>query len=151
MRAVVEAIFVASEGGADMCRVDEAEALAGLGLRGDRYCEKRGYWSGVDECQLTLVRAEDLDEIHAVTGIRVHRGEHRRNVVVRGANFDSLLGGCFSLGGALLEYDRPRPPCAYIEALTEPGMTRALVGRGGICVRVVGSGVIRVGDSLERH
>jgi MOSC domain-containing protein YiiM len=50
----------------------------------------------------------------------------------------------------VLQYDRPRPPCQYIQSITQPGMTRALAARrGGICVSVVESGVIRVGDTLE--
>ena len=65
-----------------------------------------------------------------------------------GIQLDSLLGKRFQVGTAILEYDRPRPPCGYIEKLTEPGMTRALVGRGGICARVVGSGVIRASDPI---
>src|SRR5437879_5219469 len=45
---------------------------------------------------------------------------------------------------------RARPPCRYIESITEPGMTRALAARrGGICVRVVESGTITAGDTIE--
>ncbi len=39
--------------------------------------------------------------------------------------------------------------CRYIERLTQPGMTRALKGRGGICARVIGNGTVRVGDEIE--
>ncbi len=47
-----------------------------------------------------------------------------------------------------LEGDRPRPPCKHIQDLTEPGMTRALRGRGGICARVVEDGRIRARDEI---
>ena len=61
----------------------------------------------------------------------------------------ALAGATFTVGEASFSYDRPRPPCRYIESITQPGMTRALAARrGGICVRVVGSGVLRVGDEL---
>ncbi|MGH9034504.1 MAG: MOSC domain-containing protein, partial [Acidimicrobiia bacterium] len=61
-----------------------------------------------------------------------------------------LAGWSFRIGEAVLRYDRPRPPCRYIEGLTEPGMTRALAARrGGICAQVVESGLIRVGDTIE--
>jgi hypothetical protein len=33
--------------------------------------------------------------------------------------------------------------------LTEPGMTQALKGRGGICGRVIENGEVRVGDEIE--
>jgi MOSC domain-containing protein YiiM len=80
----------------------------------------------------------------------VQDGQHRRNIVTRGVDLRSLSGRAFRIGGATFAYDRPRPPCRYIEGLTEPGMTRALAARrGGICVRVVESGVVRPGDEIE--
>jgi MOSC domain-containing protein YiiM len=147
---VVEAIFVAPAGGQPMRPVDEVEAVAGTGLVGDRYAERTGYWTDVDECQVTLIEAEALDSISTSSGVAVQHGEHRRNVVVRDVELRSLAGARFTIGSASFEYDRPRPPCRYIESLTQPGMTRALAARrGGICVRVVESGVVRVGDTLE--
>ena len=148
--AVVEAIFIAGEGGAPMQRVDEVRALADRGLEGDRYLERTGYWTGVDECQVTLIQAEALDEIEANRHVSVANGEHRRNIVTRGVDLRSLAGRRFRIGGALFEYDRPRPPCRYIESITEPGMTRALAARrGGICVRVLETGTITAGDTIE--
>ena len=157
MAASVEALFVAVRGSEPMLRVDRVTALAGRGLDGDRYCERSGYWTGVDECQVTLISAEDLDAITRDSGVAVGEGQHRRNIVVRGmigagsvegAGLQALAGQRFRLGSALFEYDRPRPPCAYIDALTEPGMTRSLLGRGGICVRVIEDGSVGEGDEI---
>jgi len=148
MSGAVVKIFVAPEGGVNMLAVDEVEALAGCGLKGDRYCRRNGYWTGVDECEVTLIESECLDQIRAQTGISIESGEHRRNLVTQGVRLESLLGKRFQVGKAILEYDRPRPPCGYIESLTEAGMTRALLGRGGICARVVGTGLIRPNDSI---
>ena len=146
---VVEAIFVTAGGGQPMQRVDEVQAVAGAGLSGDRYAEHTGYWSGVDECQVTFIEAEALDGITGSTDVRVTEGQHRRNVVVRGVELRALAGATFTVGEATFSYDRPRPPCRYIESITQPGMTRALAARrGGVGVRGVGSGVLRVGDEL---
>lgn len=145
----VEAIFITAEGSAPMQRVDEVRAVSG-GLEGDRYLLRTGYWTSVDECQVTMIEGEALDEIAAAGSISVSNGEHRRNVVTRGVTLRELAGARFRVGDALLEFDRPRPPCRYIESLTEPGMTRALAARrGGICVRVVEEGTIRVGDAIS--
>ena len=144
----VENIFVAPAGGERMQRVSEVEAVAGKGLAGDRYAERTGYWSGQDECQVTLIEGEGLDEIAGE--VAVTDGQHRRNIVTRGIEFSDLVGQRFQIGGAVLEYDRPRPPCRYIQSLTEKGMTRALgKGRAGICARVLESGPIRIGDEIE--
>jgi MOSC domain-containing protein YiiM len=147
MHGTVERIFIAPRGGEPMQSVNEVEAVANGGLRGDRYERRVGYWSGVDECEVTLIEGEALDDILRETGIQVLNGEHRRNIVTRGIQLRDLTGKQFSIGDAVFAYDRPRSPCRYVESLTEPGMTRALTaGRGGICVCVVKSGIIRVND-----
>lgn len=149
MKGMVEGIYVTGRGGGTMERVGEARVVRG-GIVGDRYREGNGYWTGLDYvCEITLISAEDLDRIEHETGIRVGNGEHRRNVVTRGIVLESLRGSRFRVGDAVLEYDRPRPPCRHVQDLTEPGMTRALKGRGGICARVVTPGAIRVGDAVE--
>ena len=148
MSGAVVKIFVAPSGGVAMQAVEEIEAVAGRGLRGDRYSDRNGYWTGVDECEVTLIELECIEEIREKTGVSVTEGEHRRNIITQGIRLDSLLGKRFQVGTAVLEYDRPRPPCGYIESLTEPGMTRALLGRGGICARIVASGTIRPNDSI---
>ncbi len=149
MPGFVEGIYVASGAGAPVERVGEVAAIEGCGLAGDRYCEGTGHWSRFGRvCQVTLIAAEDLDAIEKETGIRVRDGEHRRNVVLRGVNLGGLRRRRFRIGGAILEYAGPRSVCRYIERLTEPGMTQALKGRGGVCVRVVESGPVRVHDKV---
>jgi MOSC domain-containing protein YiiM len=145
----VERVFVAEAGGQPMRPVDEVQAVAGRGLDGDRYATRQGYWTDVDECQVTFIAAEDLDAISS-SGVAVEDGQHRRNIVTRGVDLRGLAGRSFRVGDATFAYDRPRPPCRYIESITEQGMTRALAARrGGICARVVESGVIRPGDRIE--
>ena len=148
MQGKVERIYVAPQGGVEMQKVSQVEALAGCGLEGDRYCSRTGYWTAVDECQVTLIAAEDLEDIQRSTSVRVDDGEHRRNLITRGIELESLSGKQFQVGQAVLEYDRPRPPCSYIQSITQPGMTKALVGRSGICARVVQSGLIREEDTI---
>jgi MOSC domain-containing protein YiiM len=149
MNGIVERIYVAATGRAAMRSLDEVEALAGRGLKGDRYCEQRGSGTGWDECQVTLIEGEHLDEITERLGVEVLNGEHRRNIVSRGIPLDRLEGKCFRIGEAVLVHDRPRPPCAYIASITEPLMTKALGRRAGICARVVQGGIIRPGDPIS--
>ncbi|MFN2490173.1 MAG: MOSC domain-containing protein [Actinomycetota bacterium] len=148
--SLVEEIYITARGGAPMNPVSAVEAIAGRGLAGDRYLLRTGYWTSVDECQVTLIEAEALDEIRASTPIHVSNGEHRRNIITRGIELSDLAGKRFSIGGAVLEYDRPRPPCRYIGSITEHGMTKALgKRRGGICARVIETGMITVGDTIQ--
>jgi MOSC domain-containing protein YiiM len=146
----VEAIFITACGGEPMTRVTEIEAIAGRGLAGDRYLQRTGYWTGVDECQVTLIAAEALEEIASSTSVAVAEGQHRRNIVTRGVDLVGLARSRFRVGEALFEFDRPRPPCRYIQSVSERGMTKALGRtRGGICARVVEGGTIRAGDAID--
>jgi MOSC domain-containing protein YiiM len=150
MQGVVEGIYVTSQGSAAMERVEEVRTVEGCGIEGDRYCEGTGYWTNYgDVCEVTLISCEDLEHIARELGISVGNGEHRRNIITRGVSLGDLRGKRFRLGETVLEYDRPRPPCRHIQDLTEPGMTRALKGRGGICARVVKAGRIRTHDAIE--
>lgn len=145
----VEDIFVVSEGGRPMRRVPSVRVVAGRGIPGDRYTEGTGYWTRYgDVCEVTLIQGEHLDEIEA-EGLKIRDGEHRRNIVVRGVDLAGLRDRDLRIGEAVLRYDRPRPPCRHVQDVTEPGMTRALRDRGGICVRVAEGGTIRSGDRVE--
>lgn len=150
MKGVVEGIFVTGEGSAAMQRVEEVSTIEGCGIEGDRYCEGTGFWTPYgDVCEVTLIESEDLDYIQRELGITVENGEHRRNIVTSGIRLGDLRRKRFRIGETMLEYDRPRPPCRHVQELSEPGMTRALKGRGGICARVVEAGTIRTQDTIE--
>ena len=148
-RPYVEAIFIARKGGESMTRLAEVNAVAGRGLEGDRYATGTGYYSPHDVCQVTFIEGEVLDRITADHGVHVHDGEHRRNIVTRGLNLQTLPGDNLRIGDVLFEYDRPRPPCGYVERLTEKGMTRALGEGAGICLRILTSGLLREGAKID--
>ena len=150
MKGIVEGIFVTGQGSAAMARVEEVRTIEGCGIEGDRYCEGTGFWTRYgDVCQVTLIEGEDLDYIEGELGLRIKNGEHRRNIITRGIKLTDLRRKRFRVGETLLEYDRSRPPCKHVQDLSEPGMTRALRGRGGICARVIRAGRIRAQDAIE--
>ncbi len=150
MTGVVENIFVTAQGSAAMQRIEEVRTIEGCGIEGDRYCEGTGFWTQYgDVCQVTLIEGEDLDFIESELGISVKEGQHRRNIVTRGIRLLDLRKKRFRVGGVLLEFDRSRPPCRHVQDLSEPGMTRALRNRGGICARVIEAGRIRTQDAIE--
>ena len=150
MKGVVEEIFVTPKGSAVMERVEEVRTIEGCGIEGDRYCEGTGFWTRYgDVCEVTLIEGEDLDFIEDELGISVKQGQHRRNIITRGIRLLDLRKKRFRVGEVLLEFDRSRPPCKHVQDLSEPGMTRALKNRGGICARVIEAGRIRPQDAIE--
>lgn len=145
----IEAIYIAGEAGAPMRRVLEVEAVVGKGLKDDRYLREQGHYSPSDTCQVTLIEAEALERMEALHGVHVSEGQHRRNIVTRGISHAEMRGRRFSIGSVVAEYDRPRPPCGYLQRITEPGMTRAMGEGAGIGIRVLEGGVIREGDEIR--
>ena len=150
----VEAICIAPEAGAAMQRVDEVEAVAGRGLRGDRYFDDAGTWSNdpnVDDIprHLTLFEAETLEIIARDEGLDLSVTDHRRNVTTRGVAVDHLLGERFRIGEVVCEGVRLCEPCSYLQERTEDGVLAALVHRGGLNAAVVESGTVSVEDRID--
>ena len=145
----VELIALASEAEGPMRSVSTAEAVEGRGLLGDRYERKAGTFSkpGGRGYDLTLVEAEALEELSA-KGVELAPIEARRNLVVRGIALDDLIGRRFKLGEVECYGQRRCEPCSHLERLTQPGVLRGLVHRGGLRADVLSSGRIRTGDSV---
>jgi hypothetical protein len=140
----VAAILTTPNAEAPLSRVDEAEALAGRGLAGDRYAAGRGTFSGPGRgYELTLVEADVLDEI------QLSWEEARRNIVTRGISLNGLVGRRFRIGSVECIGRRLAEPCAHLEKLARPGLLRPLVHRGGLRADIIKGGVIRVGDEIE--
>ncbi len=129
---------------------EAAEAVEGRGLLGARYERGAGTFSsksgrGYD---LTLVEAEALEELSA-RGVELASVEARRNLVVRGIALDDLIGRRFRVGEVECLGQRRCEPCAHLERLTQPGVLRSLVHRGGLRADVLSGGRIRTGDRVE--
>jgi MOSC domain-containing protein YiiM len=140
----VEAIAVAPVAEAPMALLDHATAHAGRGLEGDRYVGGAGTFSNPHSRghDLTLIEAEVVDVLGVAPEIP------RRNVVTRGIDLNALVGRRFRVGEVECEGQRLCEPCAHLQRLTEPGLLRALVHRGGLRADIVSGGVIRVGDPV---
>jgi MOSC domain-containing protein YiiM len=144
----VAALYTAPRGGKPMVRVDQVKVVARRGIVADRYYLENGHWTGTDECEVTIIAQEDIDEMARRFDVNIQNGEHRRNIVIQNLPIDQLTGKRFHIGTAYFGYERPRPPCRYIQTISEPGMTKALGRHAGICVRCIKDGVITQGDQI---
>src|ERR687890_509072 len=146
----VELIALASEAEGPMRSVSTAETVEGRGLLGDRYERKAGTFSkpGGRGYDLTLVEAEALEEVSA-KGVELAPIEARRNLVVSGIALDDLIGRHFRVGEVECFGQRRCEPCSHLERLTQPGVLRGLVHRGGLRADVLSSGRVRIGDRVE--
>jgi MOSC domain-containing protein YiiM len=142
-------IFLTEVAGAEMHECDQAQALAGRGLAGDRYAEGGGFWRLTDGCQVTLIHGEHLGRAERRLGRALNAGQHRRNLVVTGLHDLDLKGKILQIGSALFEWHRPRPPCGYLDRVAGGGTAKALGRNAGFCLRVLQGGIIRRGDAVR--
>jgi len=127
-----------------MHAVGHADAMAGRGLRGDRYASASG------KRGVTLIQAEHLPVIAALSGHdAVHPGTLRRNVVVSGIPLIALKGRRFRIGDVVLEGTDSCDPCSRMEEALGPGGFNAMRHMGGLCARIVEGGRFRVGDTVS--
>ena len=145
-------LFVAPEAGAAMQAVEAARAVPERGLEGDRYFNHEGSfsrWPGPHR-DLSLIAEEALDEMHREADVRLDPSESRRNVLTRGVPLNDLIGETFSVGEVRVAGIRLCQPCKYLVRLTgKPGLLPHLIGRGGLRVRILDEGFIRVGDVVR--
>src|SRR5207245_6775664 len=91
-QGVVVSINIARAGSAVMSTVNEARAVPGKGLEGDRYFHQVGTFSnkpGPDR-ELTLIEIEALEALKSDYGIDLEPRDSRRNIVTRGVPLNHL-------------------------------------------------------------
>ncbi len=130
---------------AEPVRAERALALLGRGLAGDHRSERLSSSAR----QVTLVQAEHLAVISALSGSQATPERLRRNLVVSGINLLALKGRRFRIGGAVFEGAGLCHPCSRMEEALGPGGYNAVRGHGGLLARVLEEGEITVGDALE--
>jgi MOSC domain-containing protein YiiM len=126
--------------------VERARLLSGRGLEGDRYYAPAGAGSGE---ALTLIATEALEGLEADTGIRLSAADSRRQVLTRGIDLNALVGREFTVGGVRCLGVELCEPCADLQAVTQDGVLRGLVHRGGLRADVLTDGEVAVGDPVS--
>ena len=147
----VEAIFISPAAEALPSAVDSVNTVSGKGLEGDRYFDDDGTFSDdprSDGRDITLVEAEAVEGLERDTGIALEPAETRRNVLTRGIALNDLVGRRFTVGEIECVGRRLCDPCSHLEKLTQPGVMKGLVERGGLRADIVRGGVIRPGDAV---
>ena len=149
-KAEVVAIFIAPDKSKPLVSVNEARAVAGKGLEGDRYYKGIGTYSdrNIPDRQVTLIEIETLEALERDLNIELGLGESRRNIVTRGFPLNHLVGKKFLVGSVLMIGTRLCEPCGYLESQTFIGVRRALEHRGGLNAQILEDGVINTGDLL---
>jgi MOSC domain-containing protein YiiM len=145
------AIHVCRHAGEPLVPLDDVEAVAGVGLAGDRYASGEGTYSATSgpQRQVTLIESETLTAIRRDEGIELAAADTRRNLVTEGVALSHLVGRVFIVGDVAMRGVRLCEPCGYLGAKTGPGVVRALFHRGGLNAEILCDGVLHVGDPIH--
>ena len=150
MSGSLEHIHIAESAGGPMRSLDSVEVVAGVGLAGDRYARREGTWRDDRSSRdLTLIEAEEIENLAANFGIQLAAGESRRNVTTRGIRLNELVGKEFWIGEVLARGTKLCEPCTYLAGLIDKPILEPMVHRAGLRADVLSSGRISVGDRIE--
>jgi MOSC domain-containing protein YiiM len=144
-------IYIAGRKCATLEQVEEAEAVPGSGLAGDRYFLQQGTFSkpGSPDREITLIEMEAIEALAQERQMMLQPGQARRNLVTRGVPLNHLVGREFRIGDVVLRGLRLCEPCGHLETLTVKGIQDGLCHRGGLRAQIIRGGVVRTGDSVR--
>lgn len=139
---LVSIVYSPSAGSYNRKPLSEAFLIAGYGIEGDRK-------GGHPRRNLNIMDKETLGAL-AGEGYPAAPGVLGENLIVGGIDLAAQQEGTRLRIGmeAVVELLKLREPCYKLTSL-DPRMPDSVVGRVGMMARVVESGVIRVGDSVE--
>jgi MOSC domain-containing protein YiiM len=152
----LDAIYLRPGRGQPCLQQGQAQAIANLGLQGDRTSLRQSSAPDGSKRQVTLLQAEHLPVIAALTGhSQLDPALLRRNLVVSGINLlaakslfkDQPLH--LLIDDVLLEVTGPCEPCSKMEQVLGKGGYNAMRGHGGITARILRGGILRIGDIVQ--
>jgi MOSC domain-containing protein YiiM len=146
----VDSIYIASAAKEPTHAVEDAHAIPGVGLEGDRYAQKQGtFFKPLPDFELTLIEAEALEALKREYDVDLAPGDARRNLVTRGVPLNHLVGQEFAIGDVRVRGIRLCEPCSHLQALTGQPVIKGLRHRGGLRAQILSEGKIHVGDAVR--
>ena len=132
-----------SRGNHPVSQLDEAECVAGQGIRGDRYFGFKENYKG----QITFFDQAVHEAVGTRFGLSPDPFVYRRNVILAGLDLNELIGQSFTLGETVFAGTEECSPCYWMDQAVASGTEEFLKGRGGLRARILESGILKVGPN----
>ncbi len=146
MNGTVVGICISPVAGEPMQLVTEVEAIAGAGLKGDRYAMGEGSFNkgSPGKRQVTFMNAIFFE------GSGFDYVDSRRNIVTSGIELMWLIGREFRICHARFRGLKYCDPCTRPSKLSgkERSFQEAFFDRGGLAAEIIEGGMIRLGDAV---
>lgn len=147
-------IYLRPARGAPCISTQQAEAVAKKGLVGDRTHSTPSSNPLGSNRQITLIQAEHIAVISALTGKPVDAAKLKRNLVVAGINLlaaktlfkDQPMQ--LTIGDVVLQITGLCEPCSKMEITLGHGGYNAMRGHGGITAKIIKGGVLKINDKI---
>jgi len=137
--------FVGHHGGPPgqhpIVETEQIECVAGRGIRGDRYFDHEADYKG----QITFFSLDVFDAMcRELLLTKAKPCATRRNVFIRGADLNALVGKQFEIQGVRFQGVEECRPCYWMnQALRDERAEQWLQGRGGLRARVLSDGLLK--------
>ena len=133
--------------------VQEAELIAGKGIKGDRYFEQTGTFNhpALDQSvrELSLIDYDTLSKCNNRLGSQLDFLDLRRNLVIKNLDIAYVKKNILHLGQAQMKIQRYAPPCRYLSRILKEDMMNGLKYIGGYRAQILTSGKIKLADILK--
>jgi len=122
---------------------DELDLEEGKGIVGDRFFDYKEDYKG----QITFFDGKVWDAVKEEFSLPdLSVSSFRRNVVIRGADLNALIGRRFRIGQLEFSGSEESKPCYWMDEACAPGVEEFLKGNGGLRCRILSSGELRKGS-----
>lgn len=103
-----------------------------------------------DRRRVTLLAREDWEAVQSELGMGLDWKTRRANILTEGLEMPRLMGKYLVIGDLTLRVEGETEPCDVMDGCFS-GLKRALMPnfRGGVHARVIRSGSIRLGDTIQ--
>ena len=147
----IVSLQITTHEGAPMIPIQEAHAVPGRGIEGDRYYLGTGHFSkqGKESYEITLIETEALEGLRRDYSCEISPLNARRNIATVGVPLNHLVWKEFYVGEVKLLGRRLCEPCFHLTTLTDALALGGLLHRGGLRAQILTEGVIHLGDTIR--